>query len=199
MDRLWLPNGIHHGLHIDHFPTGRGGTLVTAGRKHLLHTTQGNSFEGDHNTLMVKRAEPNFLFGHDGRNWRVRQYIPLNQGSRALEHPSGTLDTNNAGCVQYEISGHAVGRGDGDWSDEMYDNLAKLMLMVERRVKIERKHPRKFTVIPNRYTPRGFVNAKGIFGHQHAASQPEDHWDPGAIRAYYLVRRMNHHAHEIIR
>lgn len=202
INRRWLPSGTHHGLVIDHRPTGRGGSLIHASRKGVIHSTEGTDFDSMSSVLVGKSAEPHFLLGKVGNRFHVRQYIPLDEGSRALEHPSGTLDTNNAGAVQIEVCAFAINTRAGrkDWSEDTYLALALLALMIEHRVPIARRRPRRFSPTPNRYTQSGFVfMCNGWVGHQHVPSQPSGHWDPGAFRAVHFLDLMNKHAKEVIK
>lgn len=211
IDHRLLPTGTHHGLHITHQLTGRGGPLdPAAGWKTLLHTCEETGFEQSSRDLLAKAAEPHLLLGRVGDfQFHVRQFIPFDQGSRALEHPnpSQTPPTNNARAIQIEIADFAIGRlrqvggrtVGHDWDDQTYDALAKLMLMIEHRVPVPRHRPRPFSQDPHRFAPDEFVGVRGIVGHEHAPNQPSGHWDPGNLRAIYLISRMDHYAREIIR
>lgn len=202
----WLPRGKHHGMYIDHRPTGRGGRMVRSANKIVLHTTEGEDFWSMDRVLRGKSAEPHFLFGRDPHgNFHIVQYIPLNQGSRALEHPSGTMETNNAGAIQIELVGYAVNplarRPDGkrrvDFDEAFYEHLSRLILMIQNRVAVPAKRPRMFLVHSHRYSQRGWLDASGIVGHGHAASQPSGHWDPGRIRGRHLVKLVKADKHNI--
>lgn len=197
MDRDWLPVGTHHGLVITHRPTGRGNWYTPAEWKGVIHDTEGFDFHAMSNALVGEKAESHVLLGLVGHTFHVEQFIPLGMASLALEHPTGTPQTNNAHCVQIEVCQKAIVRGSQDrpdWSDETYDALAKLALMIENRVPIARQRPRKFSSHPHRFTPAGFQAVKGWIGHEHVPSQPKGHWDPGAFDGAKLIRRMKHFA-----
>lgn len=193
LDKAWLPEGHHLGLHIEHAPSGDGGGFVTGGWKLIWHTTEGDDLRAMQRVLTSKRAEPHVVIGRKGtgrQDFTAVQFIPFTQAARALEHPGGTLDTNNAHAIQVEICGYA--KDAAGWGDDMYAALGALTLLIEHRVGIPRSAPRPFTVPAQRFTPRGFINAKGHIGHGHAASQPGGHWDPGKLntrRLFAAARR----------
>lgn len=190
----WLPEGLHHGLSIVRRPTGRGINLqARGGKKIILHTTEGSNFAVMDSVLRGKRAEPHLLIGKVGAGYHVIQYIPFNEGSLSLEHPLGTLPTNGGGdsVIQIEFAGFAVDkrRGVHDLSPEDYEALYKLIAMIQNRVAVPSRRPRRFygAGLARRMTQRGFIKAAGILGHEHVPSQPSGHWDPGAIRGSSLV------------
>lgn len=193
MDKAWLPKGHHWGLHIEHDPRHMGGEFVGGGWKLVWHTTEGQDLRAMQRVLKDKRAESHLLIGRAGtgrKDFTVIQFIPFTEGSRALQHPAGTLDTNNARCIQVEVCERAANAQ--DWSDDLFEALGALTALVEHRVPIPRTAPRPFRVPAQRYTQRGFVSAKGHVGHEHAASQPDGHWDPGALpisRVFAATRR----------
>lgn len=191
MDKAWLPDGYHNGLHIEHRPTGRGGQYTGGGWKVIWHTTQGRGLRAMSDVLVNKRAEPHFLIGElPGREaLTVVQFIPLTKASRALEHPAGTADTNNAHAVQVEIAGFAEDAA--KWDEHFLRGLANLTELIEHRVPVPRKVPRRFSDTPNRYTGTGFVKAKGHMGHQHVANQPSGHWDPGKFNCRHMLSLVN--------
>jgi hypothetical protein len=202
----WLPEGRHHGLHITHVPTGRGGLYTGGGWKGIIHTTEGDGFEAMERILVGERAEPHLLLARKPDGWHVAQFIPFDLASRALEHPAGTPDTNNAHAVQIEVAGFAVGhlRNVGgrvvghDWPTETYTALSILALMIEHRVPIPRRRAARFADTPHRLGGSEFIHTAGWLGHEHVPNQPSGHWDPGAIRGGRLIRLMDEHAHEVI-
>lgn len=190
----WLPQGLRHGLVISHKPTGRGFAMqARGGDKIVLHTTEGRDFAVMDRVLRDKRAEPHFLLGKVGTRYHVLQYIPLDQGSRALEHPAGTRPTNGGGdhVIQIEFAGFAVDPRSGrpDLSEEDYEALYKLIAMIQNRVPVPSRRPRRFygAGLAHRFSQAGFIRASGIVGHEHVPSQPAGHWDPGAIKGSHLV------------
>lgn len=187
----WLPEGKRHGLRITHKPTKGGVPLTHGGKKVVLHTTEGANFDVMDRVLRDKHAEPHFLIGRKDGVFHVIQYFPLNVGARALEHPAGTKPTNGGGdaVVQIEIAGFAVDPAHGrkDFDEGVYQALYRLIAMIQNRVAIPSRRPRRFRVQSNRFDQDGFIKASGIVGHGHAASQFGGHWDPGAIRGSHLV------------
>lgn len=179
MDRLWLPTGHHYDLHIRHVrPTGSPVENSGGGPKIVWHTTEGRDFATMDRVLRGKRAEPHLLVGRAGTNlehFSVIQYFPLDVGSRALMHPSGTPATNGANCIQIEVCEFA--KDAHTWDADLIHALAQLTRLLEHRTDVPRKAPRPFKVPALRYSGAGFVKAKGHVGHGHVPNN--DHWDPG--------------------
>lgn len=189
MNRQWLPKGHTWGLHIEHDPTNRGGRLTGGGRKLVWHTTEGLNIRDMQRVLKTKEAEPHFLIGRigtDREDFTVVQFIPLNQGSRALEHPHGTRETNNANVVQVEICEYAARAG--EWRSDLFEALGALLALIDHRITIPHKAPRAFSDTPNRYSQAGFIGTRGHLGHQHVPSQPTNHWDPGRMQINRVFR-----------
>jgi hypothetical protein len=189
---VWLPKGRHYDLHIEHDRRPATGPFTGGGWKMVWHTTEGLNLRVMQSVLKNKSAEPHFLIGKDGSEklYTVVQFLPLDQFAKALEHPSGTPETNRANCIQVEICQFAQ-RGGDHWPDDLYNALAHLALLVEHRVDIPRKRPRIFSVPAKRYTGAGFIRAKGHVGHGHAASQPGGHWDPGHFNCLKMFKIMD--------
>jgi hypothetical protein len=193
----WLPEGKHRTLHITHVtPAGAPVPFTGGGAKLVWHTTESSpgSVAVVDQVLRAKHAEPHFVIGRGTTGLEVIQYFPLSVGGRALEHPSGTPETNAANCVQIEVCGYA--QDSHSWDGETLDALATLARMIERRTKIPRRRPRRFRSLKDgagqhRFSGWRFVLARGHVGHQHAASQPGGHWDPGALRIREVFRRMD--------
>src|SRR5436190_13636635 len=157
-----LPAGHRGAVHIEPDPTHDGGDFAGGGWKLGSHTSEGLDLRAMQGVLKSKRAEPHLLIGRKGtgrQDFTVVQFIPFTQASRALEHPPGTMDTNNARCIQVEICEYA--KNAADWNQELLDALGALTVLVEHRVAVPRLSPRAFAVPAKRYTQRGFVAAKG--------------------------------------
>jgi len=185
MDELWLPEGHHWDLHIEHKPLPDAGPFTGGGWKLVWHTTESSWMAVDAmwNVLRDKDAAPHFIIG--GRQGRehpvVIQCIALNRAARALAHPSGP-ETNRANAIQVEICGRAA--QSHLWSDGDYETLANLSELIMHRVDIPNNAPRDFSN-PRRYTGAGWVQAKGHVGHSMCPGN--DHWDPGRFREGTLV------------
>lgn len=190
MDKLWLPKGHHYDLHIQHVkPNGSPVPFTGGGWKIVWHTTEGNDFATMDRVLRGKRAEPHFLIGRVGtglEHFTVTQYFPLDVGSRALEHPAGTMPTNSANAIQIEVCGYA--RDSHSWGSAQIHALAQLTRLIEHRVEVLRKAPRPFKVPALHYSQQGFVQAKGHVGHCHVPNN--SHWDPGRLPIQKIFRRI---------
>lgn len=177
MDKLWLPEGHHWDLHIEHRDRGEGaGPFTGGGWKLCWHITVSpwQTVDSMADVLIAKRAEPHFVIG--GREGRehptVIQFLPLNRAGRALEHNSGP-ETNRANCIQVEIC--ATPESVKDFTDWHYKALANLAELVAHRMPVPCKVPRSFTST-KRFTGAGYVRVKGHHGHMHVPGN--DHYDP---------------------
>jgi hypothetical protein len=205
MDKLWLPEGHHYDLHIEHMRATLGaGAFLGGGWKLCWHITVSawEAVDAMVETVIVKHAEPHFVIG--GRRGRdhptVVQLLPLNLAGRALKHTEPP-ETNRANVIQVEICAEpdeATARDHGapmrdvvaNWPDWRYKALANLAVLVEHRVPIERKIPRSFTST-KRFTPAGYVRVRGHHGHMHAPIR-NDHGDPTVdFKGRTLLRYMD--------
>jgi hypothetical protein len=188
----WLPRGHHWGLIIEHFPVDDAGALlISAGDKGILHTTEG-TFSSAHNIFRTGRDIPHCLI--DPATGRVNQYAALDRCVKTLAHPTGTPETNRAGCRQIEIAGDAA--DSPLWPTHWYNRIAALAVLMEHRTGIPRHCYHAFTATPNRQarrlTPAGFIRSAGWLGHEHVPNQqPTNHWDPGSFRARSFLRGMD--------
>lgn len=193
-----LPNGEHWGLRIDSAHTFHTGSMSAGAKwKLVLHTTEGNGFGAMDAVLTSKDAQPHVLIDPGTR--RVKQYIPLNEYARALEHPIGTPDTNRARCVQVEIVGFAApnksARDVAEESLQWYANLGALCELLRHRTPFDRRVYHTFELGARRITAAGFAQAEGIIGHMHVPSQPSGHWDPGRLDTDLLIQTMKSAEH----
>jgi hypothetical protein len=178
MDKLWLPEGHHYDLHIEHDTAEDAGEFTGGGWKFCWHITvsEWETVDAMVSTVKAKRAAPHFVIG--GRKGRehpvVVQLIPLNRSARTLAHPSGP-ETNRANTIQVEVCATVADvlrwKRDG-FEYRAFGNLARL---VDRRVEIPRKMARRFSNT-QRYSGAGFVKAAGHLGHMHVPGN--DHVDP---------------------
>ena len=110
-------------------------------------------------------------------------------GAKALLHPAGTVNTNNARAIQIEIVGQAVNAP--GFPQKYLDGIATLMRWIEAEKGIP---PRtvKFLPYPSsagnsavRMSPNAWLGFSGTCGHQHVPAN--DHGDPGSINVNYLM------------
>lgn len=195
--QLWLTEGHLESwdLHVEKLPMANAGFFIpNCGWKLTLHTTETAPGSGRgliSNWARGVTGTPHFLLDlFDGReHYTAVQMIDFAHAAKTLEHPAGTKETNKARSVQIEIVEFA--KNSPNWSEKLYRALASLAVLIEHQVPIPRKIPRAFSSMPNRYTQTGWINASGINGHQHAASQPKNHWDPGRLRGPFLIKLMD--------
>lgn len=199
MDKLWLPEGHHWSLHIEHLRASLGaGAFTGGGWKLCWHITVSpwEAVDAMAQTVIAKNAEPHFVIG--GRKGLehpvVIQLLPLNIAGRSLQHTLAP-ETNRANTIQVEVCAwdtDAPGRKAEDviehWPDERYKALANLAELVAHRVDIPAKTPRLFSN-PKRFTGAGFVKTKGHLGHMHVPGN--DHQDPTtSFKGGTLLRHM---------
>jgi hypothetical protein len=178
MDKLWLPEGHHYDLHIEHGAAEDAGEFTGGGWKLCWHITVSpwNRVDGMVDTVIAKRSSPHFVIG--GRpgvkHPVVVQLIPLDRAGRTLKH---TLpeETNRANCVQIEVCATPASVEAFKRDGFEYMALGNLARLIERRVKIPRKLARRF-VDTRRYSGPGYVKAAGHHGHMHVPGN--DHIDP---------------------
>ena len=187
MNDLWLPEGHHWDLHIEHDRQEDAGAFTGGGWKLCWHTTESswNSVDAMCDVLRSKRAAPHFVIG--GRpgveHPVVVQLLPLDRAGRALANDSSDgFQTNRANVIQVEICGRTSEIP--GWPDLMYKRLANLTELVMHRVDIPNSAPRDFSN-PVRMSDSEWVAAKGYVGHCHAPDN--DHVDPSRFREGFLI------------
>lgn len=211
IDRLWLPEGHHWDLHIEHHPTSdNGGSFTGGGHKLTWHITVSpwGSVDAMVDTLIAKRAEPHLVIGgrHGGDNHPVVvQLLPFNIAARALQH-TFAQQTNRANTIQVEICAepdeqtareHGAPMHDvvAHWGDWRYKALANLAGLISHRVDIPTRQARKFTNT-QRFGPQKFVDVAGHCGHMHVPGN--DHTDPTtAFRGAHLMNLIKSAPHKL--
>lgn len=185
-DSLWLPEGHHWDLHIQHRKsTNNAGSFTGGGWKFVIHTTEGGSVDSM-SDLLVGTNTPHLLFGKepDRDHYTVVQFLPFNVAGKTLGNDSSDgFQTNRANAIQVEFVGFTADIP--EWSDLMYKRWANLIELVQHRVKIPTKAPWDFSSQTNRAGDKAWVDAAGIVGHMHAPDN--DHHDPYRFREGFLV------------
>lgn len=203
ISELWLPEGHHWDLHIEHTPLTGAGAFTGGGWKFCWHTTESDwdSVDAIRNLFVTRDktgqgSEPHFIIGAGigaKRHPSVVQLLPLNRAARTLKHPSGTPETNRANCIQVEVCGRAA--ESGNWPDSHYKALANLVVLVTHRRPIAPYVPREFAST-KRFTSGGFVISRGHVGHQHVPFN--DHTDPGVgFKASRLMELLGNAPHKL--
>jgi N-acetylmuramoyl-L-alanine amidase-like protein len=144
--------------------------------KGVLHTTEGSTLAGALSALAGANSWPHFCVARDGT---IVQHIALNQGARALEHPSGTPETNRGGAIQIEVVGFA--RESGHWPTAQVDAVKRVMRFVEAAAAVAQDCDVAFhgPDQAHRLDAETWRRYGGWCGHQHVPHN--HHWDPGAI------------------
>lgn len=189
MDKLWLPEGHHWDLHIEHDQLEDAGAFTGGGRKILLHTTESTweSVDAMRDVLRDKRAAPHVVIG--GRKGRkhptVIQMVPFNRAGRALANdPSDGYQTNRANVIQIEMCGYAAETH--LWSINRYEAIANLVELIRHRWQVPLQVP-DFSKAA-RMGDEAFVDYEGIVGHSMAPDN--DHTDPGRFREGRLLNML---------
>lgn len=189
MDNLWLPDGHHWDLHIEHNRSGNdAGGFTGGGWKFVPHTTEGGSLRSNE-TLLHGSNTPHLLFGVDPgeAHWTLIQFLPFNLSGKTLQNNTGDgFQTNRANAIQMEIVGFTANIP--NWSDLMYKRLANVIELVRHRRDIALRAP-DFSN-PRRFGDAEWVNFSGIIGHVHAPDN--DHQDPKGLREGFLLDLLRH-------
>lgn len=148
--------------------------------KIIWHTTEGQTIDG---AVAAYRANggdcPHFTIEPHNFSRKLYQHIRLDRASRSLRHPSGTPETNRAGCIQIEIVGFTADIR--KMTRRQYRWLYWLARWIEQNAHVHRAAYHPFPDNPgyHRLSPDGFPTARGHLGHCHVPNN--DHMDPGNI------------------
>lgn len=150
------------------------GPAASARPKGIQHTTEGG-FEGS--LAVLRRASsPHFLIGRDKTGkLRAVQLVALGRKAGAVEHPSGTPETNGLALAQVELVGFAQLH---PWLPDpgVTDLLAHLYATLNDVARIPLQH------VANGNRSRAvYESGTGWFGHGDVPDQPQGHWDPGQL------------------
>lgn len=178
--KLWLPAGLHAGMHIEHDHRVLTGPFVgPANWKMLWHITVSSWWAVDamRDTLHDKNAEVHFVLGgRPGTKLPVLiQCLPLNHYGKGLVHLAGRPETNRSHVLQCEICAQP-----GDMvSFDHYRVLANLMWLLthgdDPRVPIRRKLTGDMNS-PTRHSDAGWQDVEGHTGHNKVPQN--NHSDP---------------------
>lgn len=178
----------------------------------VLHTTEGTtwpSYDGGATAPNYTGLPP--LPQISKGVWR--QHFPDERSARALRNEDGGVQTNTLNAVQFELIGTCDPRNSKRWggtsstrvagkdyvywpdaSEKQLDWVARILADMNVRHglqlvsnKLWRPYPDSYGANNVRMTDREWLNAVGVYGHQHI---PENsHGDPGNIRIKYILRR----------
>lgn len=184
MSGIWLPEGHHYDLHIEHRPMENAGErMATDDPKWVWHTTESPWFSVDAmaDTLQAKRAAPQLLIGGRPRVKHpvVIQLTPLELAGRSLANDtSDGFQTNRDNVTQCEICWTAsLAHLLTLWHYKALANLVRLTnIALADRNEVPPVLARRF-VNTKRMTDQEFANATGHLGHMHVPDN--DHTDPG--------------------
>lgn len=186
--KLWLPEGHHWDLHIEHVrSSNNAGGFTGGGWKWVLHTTEGGTVSSNTN-LLVNRNTPHFLFGKEAgrKHFTVIQFLPFNLAGKTLQNDSGDgYQTNRANAIQMEDVNFTAQIP--NWDEVRYKAYANLLTLIQHRVPIPSKAPMDFSS-KTKLSDKGWVEAAGVVGHMHAPDN--DHGDPYRFREGFLLELM---------
>ncbi|PWH05185.1 hypothetical protein DEO23_13980 [Brachybacterium endophyticum] len=183
----WMPGA-------DRSQTWTGNSHKAPVTKIVLHTTEGGSWP----TYGGGGSAPHFTVHRDGT---VRQHIETTKSAKALEHPAGTPETNNGGCIQIEFIGscdraYAVKNGlffTEDAQDQDLAGLASVLAWISAAHGIPLTADglswpttnAAYTTAPQRMSASQWAAYTGVCGHTHVVAN--SHWDPGAFPVARLL------------
>lgn len=166
-----------------------GGAYVTGPWRGVLHTTETTSLP----SYQGGAVAPHFTI--DPARLKSYQHYDTARPSRALQHPAGTIDTNNLHAIQFEIiaySDEAIARSVGglavsQLTAEHYDYIAQHMRWVELAHGVRRTSGLTWKPYPAsagtgngvRLSSSEWARFGGWCGHQHVPNN--DHGDPSNI------------------
>jgi hypothetical protein len=193
MTLLWLPDAARD---------ERGGFAwqVSCPTKGVIHTTEGPSWSD-----YPPRYHPNATVKPiPGVGVQIRQHVPLNEASYALAHTAGTVATNGAHAIQFELVGTCDPHGPTgayywpDADDAVLTDLWRKVIQpvsaaygIKLKAPTFRPYPASYGANGVRFTEKEWLNWDGWCGHQHVPGG-NDHGDPGAFPWDRLVQIANH-------
>jgi hypothetical protein len=188
---LWHP----HAKRVHFMDTG---IFATAPMRCVLHTIEGTSASGALMTFRGSLSIPHFMIGPEsGDLW---QFLPINRYARALEHPSGTPETNRMGAIQVEQLGFAnptsrtdvprwARQGAAGWPDSYYTRIHRLAVWISQNAGVELSRHELLFHHPERMSDTRWREFDGFCGHVHVPHQPKNHQDPGT--GYHIDKTLH--------
>jgi hypothetical protein len=184
----WAPGFERH-------PGPVSGTYVSnAAWKIVIHTTEGSSIEGAEKAYADRNDYPHATI--DGGRRRAVQHLPFDRPARALKHPAGGVETNNARTLQFELVGFA-GQA-ADWSHDDLAWIGAQLAPVAAAYGVQLVSPPFYgdgcgwtlatATARQRLGRMDWLAFNGLIGHQHVPGN--DHWDPGAFPVSVLLAAM---------
>lgn len=163
-----------------------GGSMIGGPSKLVWHTTEGYTARDAIGAMRERDSWAHLTVTYESGTFRAWQHIQLDRAARALQHPTGTVQTNRAGrfCVQVEVVAFAAHAP--QLRREYLAGLAQLARAVEHQTGIPRRSTVQWLPYPDSYgangvrlTPGAWLAYAGHLGHQHVPSN--SHGDPGAL------------------
>lgn len=171
---LWHPSAKR--AQIAHLHTGP--LILSAPPRLVLHTTEGSTAAGALATFRKTGDIGHFLISPT----ELYQLLPLSEYATALEHPSGTPETNREHAIQIEQVGYA--RESGEWSKSYYRRIHELAVWIHHQTGIQLDWDGISFREPERMSRTQWAFFNGVCGHVHVPDQPAGHSDPG--RGYHV-------------
>lgn len=187
MAELWSPEAVRA-------PGIAAGPMLRGAPKSLLHTTEGSSYAGALSVFTSKGYWPTATASFETGKFQLWQHLPLNLAAQALEHPSGTIETNRNNVAQIEL----VGSADpayarkygllyvGDFPEEYLAGIARWLRFVADNTGAALVAPWPFGPGAPRVSPQQWDTTTGVCGHCHVPNN--SHVDPGAINIVRLLQ-----------
>lgn len=161
--------------------TADGGSMLTATRRVVWHTSEGDTFSGLLSTLRTTRYWPHYSW--DPRTGEIAQHLSHDRAGRALVNSPGGCETNRWGALQVEVVGRAA---------TPFTNASDLRgldeLMVRFRAagvpdRFPAGSPLPYPASYGLHNPQRSISTwLGFPGHYGHSQVPEnEHGDPGAI------------------
>ena len=177
----WHPNAIR-------VPYASAGGFTPSKPKIVWHTTEGVGLPTYNGTA------PHFTL--DVKTGKLWQHIPITQSAKALEHRSGTVETNHAHALQVELiaisdANSAVGKANPsrcvkNLTDADYARIAALGRWLERWGGVKRSTSVTFTNQHHSMSDGNWLTYNGHCGHQHVPHNA--HWDPDGLLIWKVLR-----------
>lgn len=186
---------LDHAIWVTNDHNG-GGTYTEGSWKIVIHEIQGSANPA---AIVNHPYPPQLWYRPDARV--LYQTVPLTRSGFALEHYSGTPETNKSHAIQVEVAGYTTAVADEpiEWLDNIAEDvIIPICQFVSRQggqIKLMQYSSDFFYPgsasedSPNRMSWDEWTNFQGITGHAWVPSN--SHYDPGAMN---LARIATHAA-----